>query len=163
MTQTPQYDIEIAGDLDPPPGRVYRAFTDRTSSPSGNGRVGFRSTRHHLVGGEEQLTASERRVAELAAARQSNPEIAHSLFVTRKAVETHLGHVHRKLGISRRGELGRALAEQAAAGRKLTYPDTIQHPRFRERCRGAPRRGRGADGPTVGTWPTSTKRTTAAC
>jgi uncharacterized protein YndB with AHSA1/START domain len=41
MTKTPQYDIEIAGDLDAPPGRVYRAFSDRTSSPSGTGRSGF--------------------------------------------------------------------------------------------------------------------------
>jgi DNA-binding CsgD family transcriptional regulator len=62
----------------------------------------------------EQLTVSERRVAELAAAGRSNPEIAQTLFVTRKTVETHLGHVYRKLGISGRGELGRALANQAS-------------------------------------------------
>jgi predicted ATPase/DNA-binding CsgD family transcriptional regulator len=61
----------------------------------------------------EQLTVSERRVAELAAAGRSNPEIAQTLFVTRKTVETHLGHVYRKLSISGRGELGRALADQA--------------------------------------------------
>ena len=56
----------------------------------------------------EQLTASERRVAELAAEGLSNPEIAQALFVTRKTVETHLGHVYRKLDISGRGELDRA-------------------------------------------------------
>ena len=50
--------------------------------------------------GVEQLTASERRVAELAAEGHSNPEIAQALFVTRKTVETHLGHVYRKLGIT---------------------------------------------------------------
>jgi DNA-binding CsgD family transcriptional regulator len=60
-------------------------------------------------GGVQQLTASERRVAELAADGHSNPEIAQALFVTRKTVETHLGHVYRKLGISGRGELRRAL------------------------------------------------------
>jgi DNA-binding CsgD family transcriptional regulator len=60
-------------------------------------------------GGVEQLTASERRVAELAAEGYSNPEIAQALFVTRKTVETHLGHVYRKLDISGRGQLGRAL------------------------------------------------------
>ena len=59
----------------------------------------------------EQLTASERRVAELAAQGHSNPEIAQALFVTRKTVETHLGHVYRKLDISGRGELPRALDE----------------------------------------------------
>ena len=59
--------------------------------------------------GVEQLTASERRVAELAAQGHSNPEIAQALFVTRKTVETHLGRVYRKLGISGRAALGRAL------------------------------------------------------
>ena len=33
------------------------------------------------------------------------------LFVTRKTVETHLGHIYHKLGVSGRGQLGRALAE----------------------------------------------------
>jgi DNA-binding CsgD family transcriptional regulator len=60
-------------------------------------------------GGVQQLTASERRVAELAAEGYSNPEIAQALFVTRKTVETHLGHVYRKLEISGRGQLGPAL------------------------------------------------------
>ena len=60
-------------------------------------------------GGVQQLTASERRVAELAADGHSNPEIAQALFVTRKTVETHLGHVYRKLAISGRAELPRAL------------------------------------------------------
>ena len=59
-----------------------------------------------------QLTVSERRVAELAAEGRSNPEIAQALFVTRKTVETHLGHVYQKLDVSGRGQLGRALAEQ---------------------------------------------------
>jgi DNA-binding CsgD family transcriptional regulator len=61
--------------------------------------------------GARQLTVSERRVAELAAEGLSNPEIAQSLFVTRKTVETHLGNVYRKLDIPGRGALGRALAE----------------------------------------------------
>jgi DNA-binding CsgD family transcriptional regulator len=61
--------------------------------------------------GVKQLTASERRVAQLAAEGHSNPEIAQALFVTRKTVETHLGSVYRKLAISRRGQLHRALAE----------------------------------------------------
>jgi DNA-binding CsgD family transcriptional regulator len=65
--------------------------------------------------GVQPLTVSEGRVAELAAAGHSNPAIAQSLFVTRRTVETHLGHVYRKLGISGRGELGRALADRAPA------------------------------------------------
>jgi DNA-binding CsgD family transcriptional regulator len=65
--------------------------------------------------GAQRLTASERRVAELAAEGQSNPEIAQALFVTRKTVETHLGSVYRKLDISGRGKLRRALAEPGPA------------------------------------------------
>ena len=63
--------------------------------------------------GLQQLTASERRVAELAAKGQSNPQIAQALFVTRKTVETHLGHIYSKLEITGRAELARALAKQA--------------------------------------------------
>jgi DNA-binding CsgD family transcriptional regulator len=61
------------------------------------------------------LTASERRVAELAAEGLSNPEIAQALYVTRKTVETHLGHVYRKLGISGRGRLARAMTDSSAS------------------------------------------------
>ena len=63
----------------------------------------------------QQLTVSERRIAELAAEGRSNPEIAQTLFVTRKTVETHLGHVYRKLDVPGRQQLGRALAEQTPA------------------------------------------------
>jgi DNA-binding CsgD family transcriptional regulator len=71
-----------------------------------------------LGAGARQLTVSERRVAELAAEGRSNPEIAQALFVTRKTVETHLGHIYHKLGVPGRGQLGRALAEQTpTAGR----------------------------------------------
>jgi DNA-binding CsgD family transcriptional regulator len=60
----------------------------------------------------EQLTVSERRVAELAAKGHSNPQIAQTLFVTRKTIETHLGHIYSKLEISGRAELARALAQE---------------------------------------------------
>ena len=60
------------------------------------------------------LTASERRVAELAAEGRSNPEIAQTLYVTRKTVETHLGHVYRKLGVSGRVQLARAVVEASS-------------------------------------------------
>ena len=59
--------------------------------------------------GRDQLTPSERRVAELAAEGRSNPSIARELFVTRKTVEFHLGNAFRKLGVRRREELGSAM------------------------------------------------------
>jgi DNA-binding CsgD family transcriptional regulator len=55
------------------------------------------------------LTASERRIAQMAASDMSNKEIAQALFVTVKTVEFHLSSVYRKLQISSRQQLGQAL------------------------------------------------------
>ncbi len=49
------------------------------------------------------LTASELRVAQLAAAGASNAEIAQGLFVSLKTVETHLAHTYSKLGLAGAG------------------------------------------------------------
>ncbi|MDW5593725.1 AAA family ATPase [Conexibacter stalactiti] len=59
--------------------------------------------------GAEDLTAAERRVAELAGDGRSNREIAQELFVTPKTVENHLGRIYMKLGIHSRRELSAAL------------------------------------------------------
>ncbi|MBB5956424.1 DNA-binding CsgD family transcriptional regulator [Saccharothrix tamanrassetensis] len=66
--------------------------------------------RRLTVAGAEALTASERRVADLAALGRPNREIAQELFVTPKTVENHLGRIYTKLGISGRRELARVLA-----------------------------------------------------
>jgi DNA-binding CsgD family transcriptional regulator len=62
-------------------------------------------------GGREQdeLTASERRVAELAARGQTNKEIGAALFLSPKTVEVHLTRAYRKLGVRSRTELGARL------------------------------------------------------
>ena len=65
--------------------------------------------RRARLSGRESLTASELRVAELAARGTSNREIAQSLFVTVKTVESHLGNAYRKLDISSRDDLPSAL------------------------------------------------------
>ncbi|HEY1592039.1 MAG TPA: AAA family ATPase [Solirubrobacteraceae bacterium] len=64
---------------------------------------------HHT--GADSLTPSELRVAELAAAGGTNREIAQTLFVTEKTVETHLGRAFRKLDISSRRQLPDVLAQ----------------------------------------------------
>ena len=51
------------------------------------------------------LTPGERRVVELAAAGDTNRQIAQKLFVTVKAVEWHLSNAYRKLGVSSRAQL----------------------------------------------------------
>jgi DNA-binding NarL/FixJ family response regulator len=55
------------------------------------------------------LTASEQRVARLAADGLTNRQIAEQLVVTVKAVEWHLSHVYRKLGINSRIHLAGTL------------------------------------------------------
>jgi DNA-binding CsgD family transcriptional regulator len=66
--------------------------------------------RREALSGAGALTASEKRVAELAAAGGTNREIAQELFVTPKTVEVHLSNAYRKLGIRGRRELVGALA-----------------------------------------------------
>ena len=61
--------------------------------------------------GVHALTASERRVAGLAAEGQTNRDIAQTLYVTPKTIEVHLSNTYRKLGIASRRELAGALAE----------------------------------------------------
>jgi DNA-binding NarL/FixJ family response regulator len=69
--------------------------------------------RTSALSGVEALTASERRVAGLAADGQTNRDIAQSLFVTPKTVEVHLSNAYRKLGIRSRRELSGVLAAAA--------------------------------------------------
>lgn len=59
--------------------------------------------------GVDALTASELRVAKMAADGMRNREIAQALFVTTKTVDVHLMHTYRKLDINRRSDLAQAL------------------------------------------------------
>jgi DNA-binding NarL/FixJ family response regulator len=59
--------------------------------------------------GPGSLTASERRVADMAAAGETNRDIAQALYVTPKTVEVHLSNAYRKLGVRSRRELPEAL------------------------------------------------------
>jgi DNA-binding CsgD family transcriptional regulator len=68
--------------------------------------------RRDRITGRDALTASEQRIAELAIEGMSNRQIAETLFITRKTVESHLEHVFRKLDVHARGQLRQALAAQ---------------------------------------------------
>jgi DNA-binding CsgD family transcriptional regulator len=69
-----------------------------------------RRPRRAVLSGVQSLTASERRIANMAAEGLSNPEIAQALFVTRKTVEFHLRGVYRKLDVQSRHHLPAVLS-----------------------------------------------------
>ena len=83
--------------------------------------------------GADSLTPSERRVVELAATGGTNREIAQTLFVTEKTVETHLGRSFRKLDISSR----RQLPDVLASGGWLTDRPAPDHDEVRDPAPGA--------------------------
>jgi DNA-binding CsgD family transcriptional regulator len=66
-------------------------------------RVGLRPS------APDELTESERRVAELAASGLKNREVAAQLYLSPKTVEATLARVYRKLEIHSRAELGARL------------------------------------------------------
>ena len=68
-------------------------------------RVGLRRS-------SDELTATERRVAELAARGLTNREVAARAFMSPKTVQANLTRIYRKLGISSRAELGARMAEE---------------------------------------------------
>jgi DNA-binding CsgD family transcriptional regulator len=64
-----------------------------------------RDGRHGAPHVGDELTPSERRIVDLAAAGMSNPQIAQALSVITKTVESHLGRAYLKLGVKSRHEL----------------------------------------------------------
>lgn len=71
--------------------------------------------RRRAVSGLDALTASERRVAQMAAEGHANVAIAQSLFVSQKTVEKHLSSVYLKLDISSRAQLAGVLESHEEA------------------------------------------------
>ena len=77
-------------------------FAARTSQELA--RIGGR------VGGQLELTATEARVADLVAAGSTNREVADSMVISVRTVESHLSHVYRKLDVRSRTELARRIS-----------------------------------------------------
>jgi DNA-binding CsgD family transcriptional regulator len=65
--------------------------------------------RRIVLSGLDSLTASERRIAELASQGLTNREIAQTLFITARTVEGHLTSIFRKLRVESRSDLHAAL------------------------------------------------------
>jgi DNA-binding NarL/FixJ family response regulator len=79
------------------------------------GRRAQRTPRGRSDGdGLASLTERELQVARLVMDRKTNPQIAAELFLSSKTVETHLRHIFRKLGVSSRVEVARAVEDAAS-------------------------------------------------
>ena len=97
---------------------------------AGRAEVELRATgarpRRAVLSGLDALTASELRVAELAAAGLTNRAIGQELFVTMRTVTTHLTHIYQKLDIGGRDEIAPLLAQrdQQTAPRQPVAPAT---------------------------------------
>jgi DNA-binding CsgD family transcriptional regulator len=67
------------------------------------------------VTGDGHLSPMEERVARLAAAGRTNREIAETLFLSTRTVESHLSHAYRKLDVRSRTELALVLEDPMLA------------------------------------------------
>jgi ATP/maltotriose-dependent transcriptional regulator MalT len=66
-------------------------------------------------GQTDELTPTERRVAELVAQGRTNKEVASALFVTLRTVEWNLSKVYSKLAVRSRTELARKLTSERSS------------------------------------------------
>jgi DNA-binding CsgD family transcriptional regulator len=83
-----------------------RAWSEQTRREL---RASGESSRRRDPAARDQLTAQELQIAQLAAKGLSNREIGERLYLSPRTISTHLYRVFPKLGITARGQLGRAL------------------------------------------------------
>ena len=74
-------------------------------------RRGRRGARGRPQAGWHSLTPTEHSVAGLVAEGLTNPQIGDRLYVSRRTVQAHLGHVFAKLDIASRAQLAALVAE----------------------------------------------------
>ncbi|WP_405727513.1 LuxR C-terminal-related transcriptional regulator [Streptomyces sp. NBC_01537] len=68
------------------------------------------------------LSAREREIASLVSTGMTSAEIAETLFLSVRTVETHLGRIYRKLGVSNRTSLTRAMLNSGTSRAPRTTP-----------------------------------------
>jgi DNA-binding CsgD family transcriptional regulator len=92
--------------------REALAIFERLGAPAWEAQARAELDRVGLRHSPDELTATERRVAELAAEGLTNREVASQAFMSPKTVQANLTRIYRKLGISSRAELGARMAEE---------------------------------------------------
>ena len=91
------------GTRSPRRSRAFEALGSPPWAQRARDEIARLGLRHR---GPDELTESERRIAELAASGMTNRQVAEAAFVSPKTVEANLARVYRKLGIRSRAELG---------------------------------------------------------
>ena len=98
--------LRSRGEVRPPGGPRTAARTHPLAA-----RAARRGTGRRAAGRLAELSAAERRVAQLVVLGKRNREIAVELGVSVKSVEWHVSHILRKLSITSRLDLADALAQ----------------------------------------------------
>jgi ATP/maltotriose-dependent transcriptional regulator MalT len=122
LAEAGQRDLAIAEleraatELDACGALRYRDEAERELGKLGH-RVHRRTRPGKLDGaGLELLTERELQVTRLAVEGKTNPQIAAELFLSKKTVETHLRNIFRKMGVSSRVALVRAVERAERLG-----------------------------------------------
>jgi DNA-binding NarL/FixJ family response regulator len=116
-TDRAQTELErAAAALDDCGARRYRDAAEREWRKLGGHPPTRTRAKAPSDDGLDALSRRERDVARLVVDRRTNPEIAAELFLSVKTVEAHMRNMFRKLDVSSRVELARAV-EHAAAPR----------------------------------------------
>ena len=92
--------------------REALAIFERLGAPQWEAQARAELDRVGLRRSPDELTATERRVAELAAEGLTNREVASKAYMSPKTVQANLTRVYRKLGIGSRAELGARMADE---------------------------------------------------
>ena len=96
------------------------AETQQEVAEQGLRALGVRTWRRGPASGSEDtldnLSEREREIARLVAAGATNPEIAETLFLSRKTVERHVSNALAKLGARNRAELAGLLRQDTREG-----------------------------------------------
>jgi DNA-binding CsgD family transcriptional regulator len=93
--------------------REALAIFERLGAPAWEAQARAELDRVGLRRSPDELSATERRVAELAAQGLTNRDVASKAFMSPKTVQANLTQIYRKLGIRSRAELGARMAEES--------------------------------------------------
>ena len=88
----------------------FTAFAHRASVEL---RATSEAARHRNGEADDELTPQEAEIARLVAEGSSNRQVAAQMFISQHTVEYHLRKVFRKIGVSSRTQLARAVLDQS--------------------------------------------------